>query len=93
MKKIISFVYFFCCSMLLFSVTAQAYIDPSAMTYIIQLAAGVAIAAGAGLSFYFRRLKRKLSGTKKGAPPAAETLPDDDDFGLGDYELEQDGQG
>lgn len=92
MKKLAAFLYFFVCSMLLFSVTAQAYIDPSAMTYIIQLVAGVAIAAGAGLSFYFRRIKRKLSGAAKKNDSAVRPVQDqdDDDFGLGDYEMEQD---
>ena len=92
MKKLASFLYFFVCSMLLFSLTAQAYIDPSAMTYIIQLVAGVAIAAGAGLSFYFRRLKRKLSGKKSAdsAAAAPQAPQDDDDFGLGDYDLDAD---
>ena len=61
MRKVLSFLYFFICASLLFSVTALAYIDPSAMTYVIQIIAGVAIAAGAAFGFYFRKLKRKFS--------------------------------
>ena len=34
------------------------YIDPSSMTYLIQIIAGVVIAAGAGLAFYWKRIKR-----------------------------------
>lgn len=72
------------------SATVSAYIDPSAMTYMIQLAAGVAIAAGAGFSFYLRKLKRKFSkgrGSRADVQSFA-SLADDDDIGYGDYELE-----
>lgn len=37
------------------------YIDPSVTTYLIQAIAGVAIAVGAGLAFYFRRAKKKMN--------------------------------
>ncbi|MCI8275419.1 MAG: hypothetical protein HFI66_07385 [Lachnospiraceae bacterium] len=88
-RKVFSFLYFFVCASLLFSVTALAYIDPSAMTYIIQIIAGVAIAAGAAFSFYFRRLRRKFSrfGKKKDTAVYYEDDTDDDDMGLGDYEI------
>ena len=88
-RKVFSFLYFFVCASLLFSVTALAYIDPSAMTYIIQIIAGVAIAAGAAFSFYFRRLRRKFSrfGKKKDTAVYYEDDTDDDDTGLGDYEI------
>ena len=92
MKKAAVFLYFFFFSSMLFSVTAQAYIDPSAMTYMIQIAAGVAIAAGAGLSYYFQRIKRRFSGRSKGAGRAvspSRALDDDDDTGYGDYELDE----
>lgn len=91
MKKVLQFGYFFLFASLLCSVTAFAYIDPSAMTYMIQLIAGIAIAAGAGASYYFRRLRRGVSrlGRKKDrAPQSFEAEDDDDDTGFGDYELE-----
>ena len=44
--------------------TALAYIDPSAMTYLIQIVAGVVIAAGAAVGFYWRRIKRAISKRK-----------------------------
>ena len=37
-----------------------AYIDPSSMTYLIQIIAGVVIAAGAGIGFYWKRIRRSL---------------------------------
>lgn len=90
MKKLLSFVFFFVFSMLLFSVTAFAYIDPSAMTYIIQIIAGVAIAAGAAFGFYWRKIKRAFTKRKKDADfeDVDYEIDDDDDEGLGDYELD-----
>lgn len=89
MKKPAQFIYFFGFGLMLSSVTALAYIDPSAMTYMIQLAAGVAIAAGAGFSFYLRKLKRRFSkGRNSRANLSSYAEDDDDDTGYGDYELE-----
>ena len=70
--------------------TVSAYIDPSAMTYMIQLVAGVAIAAGAGLSFYLRKLKRRFSKSRssRAAVRSYAIDDDDDDTGYGDYELD-----
>ena len=51
MKKIMlyvfSFMYFTINFILFFSINANAYIDPSVMTYVIQAVTGVAIAIGA----------------------------------------------
>lgn len=89
MKKAASFLYFFLFACLLSSVTALAYIDPSAMTYMIQLIAGIAIATGAGASYYFRRIKRKFSRRDQGRAAARSyDGDDDDDTGYGDYELD-----
>lgn len=91
MKKILKFLYFFICGVLLFSVTASAYIDPSAMTYIIQLVAGVAIAAGAAAGFYFRKARRMFSKFQR-KDHAADNWEydeeDTDETGLGDYDIE-----
>ena len=38
---------------------AASYVDPSVMTYVIQVAAGVVIAVGAGLGVYFRKAKKR----------------------------------
>ena len=67
--KIISkiiFVFFFVVSfMFLYSESVSAYIDPSVMTYAIQIIAGIAIAVGAFLGVYFRKIKKKV-GNKLG---------------------------
>ena len=42
----------------MFTVRVQAYIDPSVMTYAIQAVAGMAIAIGAVLGIYWRKIRR-----------------------------------
>ena len=70
MKKrclgLLKFVYFFTCFFMLLGNTSFAYIDPSAVTYIIQAVAGVLIAIGAAFTVYrhkimkfFRKQQRK----------------------------------
>ena len=61
---------------LLFTVRAEAYIDPSVMTYIIQAVAGVVIAIGAAIGIYFRKAKRKVQD-KLGLEETKEQESDD----------------
>lgn len=90
MNTLVPFTCLLACARPLSPGTVSAYIDPSAMTYMIQLVAGVAIAAGAGLSFYLRKLKRRFSKGRdsRAAVQSFAALDDDDDIGYGDYELE-----
>lgn len=55
----------FILSMLVFAKNAQAYIDPSALTYIIQAAAGLFIAGGAAIAIFWQRIKLFFSKRKK----------------------------
>lgn len=68
MKKILfrvgSFVYFFSAYFVLFSGHAHAYIDPSAVTYMIQAVAAVVIAIGAIFTVFRHKI---ASFFKKGA--------------------------
>lgn len=69
LKRMLSackFMYFFSCFFIMFGITSFAYVDPSAVTYIIQAVAGVFIAVGAVFTIYrhriakfFRKLKKK----------------------------------
>lgn len=71
MKKLYSlftFVLFFALGMIGLSFTANAYIDPSAMTYIVQVVVGIVVVGGASLGFYFSKIKRKLSRKKDDKP-------------------------
>ena len=59
--EIFGIMFFVVNFMLLFSVQASAYIDPSVMTYAIQAVAGVAIAVGAVVVVLWRKAKKKVS--------------------------------
>ena len=61
MKKIFAVTALAVCSMLMFGLNANAYIDPSVMTYLIQVIAGIVIAVGAVVGIYFRKAKKKVS--------------------------------
>ena len=60
MKRFLSLLYFTVGLMFVFSSTACAYIDPSVMTYTIQVVAGVVVAVGAVVGIYWRRAKKKV---------------------------------
>ena len=49
----------------------SAYIDPSSMTYLIQIVAGVVVAAGAGVGFYWKRIRRYFRNKKREKEEAA----------------------
>lgn len=63
MKRLGLLLYFTLCFLLLFTTSAYAYIDPSVMTYTIQVIAGVAVAVGAFFAIYWRRAKKKVKDT------------------------------
>ncbi len=52
----IATAFFFLNGINLFTITAQAYIDPSAVTYVIQAVAGVIIAIGACLTIFRHKI-------------------------------------
>ena len=44
----------------MFSMNIGGYLDPSVMTYAIQVVAGVIVAVGAIVGIYWRKAKRKV---------------------------------
>lgn len=70
MKKVLlrtaKFVYFYGCFWFLFTIPSQAYIDPSAVTYVIQAVAGVLIALGAALTIFRHKIFAFFKKNKKG---------------------------
>lgn len=60
MKKVLfwvaNFLFFFECGMIMMMKPVHAYIDPSAVTYIIQAVAGVVIAIGALLTIFRHKI-------------------------------------
>ena len=63
--KIVSFIYFFSCFFVVFTMHVHAYIDPSVVTYIIQGVAGVLIALGALFSIFRHKIFAFFKGKKK----------------------------
>lgn len=76
MKKILGYTglvaYFGVCFWYYFTLTAQAYIDPSVATYLIQAIAGALIALGAVFTIFRHKILALFKGKKK-----AETSTDD----------------
>lgn len=55
---LLRYIYFTPLLFLMFTIRVNAYIDPSVMTYAIQAVAGMAIAIGAVLGIYWRKIRR-----------------------------------
>ena len=60
MKKILRYVYVMSCVTVAMSSNVSAYLDPSVMTYTIQVVAGVLVAVGAVAGIAWRRAKKKI---------------------------------
>jgi len=79
--------------MMLFSVTALAYIDPAAMTFMIQIFAGLAIAIGATFGLYYRKVKRFLKKLFSKEDASVDNWEydenDDDQTGYADYPIDE----
>ena len=73
LSKIAQVTFFAAAFAVLFSGTADAYIDPSVMNYAIQAVAGVVIAVGAAAGIYWRKAKKKID---KGEPEVWDALED-----------------
>ena len=54
--SVVKFKYFYVASLFLFSTVAFAYIDPSAVTYVIQAVAGAVIAIGALITVFRHKI-------------------------------------
>ena len=63
--KAFRFIYFFDCFFILLGNTSFAYIDPSAVTYVIQAVAGAAIAVGAACTVYRHKIMKFFRTWKK----------------------------
>ncbi|MDI9567029.1 hypothetical protein [Candidatus Brevifilum fermentans] len=61
MKKFLKISFIVVVIMLLFPRPVYAYLDPSVVTYAIQVVVGMVIAVGAVIYIYWRQAKQKLS--------------------------------
>ena len=60
MKGLFKYLYFGICMMFMLVVPVNAYVDPSIMTFTVQVIAGVAVAVGAVVGIAWRRAKKKV---------------------------------
>ena len=60
MKKVLRYVYVMSCVTVAMSSNVSAYLDPSVMTYTIQVVAGILVAVGAVVGIAWRRAKKKI---------------------------------
>lgn len=66
MKKKIGIVFYISiCLLFLLSTVSLGYLDPSAMTYMIQVAAAIVIAMSTGVGIILYKIKRKFFKKKK----------------------------
>jgi hypothetical protein len=66
---------FVCCQFLLLA-NGAAYLDPSTMTYVIQIAAGAVIAGGAAIAVFWHKIKRFFKRAFKGGAEGRPAAPD-----------------
>lgn len=59
------FAFYFVCLTTVFTVHAAAYIDPATTSYVIQIVAGIVIAAGTAIGIFWNKIKRKIKKTEK----------------------------
>lgn len=78
--KVIKYLYFILCMVSMFSIPAAAYVDPSVMTYTIQVIAGVAVAVGAVVGVVWRRAKKKVQNKLGIDENAKKEVEEDIDF-------------
>ncbi|MGN0435973.1 MAG: hypothetical protein ACI4D8_05010 [Wujia sp.] len=83
LKKIISctFVcgFMFFHFMLFFGLNGQAYIDPSVITYLIQVISGIVVSLGAFFGVYGRKIKKAI-GNKLGLSENSHKIVESDDI-------------
>lgn len=85
------FMYFFTFIMLVCSKNVCAYIDPSTVTYLVQIVAAVFVAIGAALTVYRHKIVAFFKGTKKDESDDKEKKKDtmEDKDGVVDIHLEE----
>lgn len=77
MKKYLCCAYMTVCVMMAMTISASAYLDPSVMTYTIQVVAGVLVAVGAMAGIAWRRAKKRIQD-KLGIDEIAKKEVEDD---------------
>ena len=64
MKKLIKILYVLICTTIIFQKVDYCYLDPSAMTYVIQIGAAVGITIATSIGIFFYKIKRFFKNKK-----------------------------
>lgn len=70
-------IFLTCSLMVAMTMNASAYLDPSVMTYTIQVVAGVVVAVGAVVGVYWRKAKKKVQNSLGMDENAKKTVEED----------------
>ena len=70
-------IFLTCSLMVAMTMNASAYLDPSVMTYTIQVVAGVVVAVGAVVGVYWRKAKKKVQNSLGMDENANKTVEED----------------
>lgn len=68
-KKIGIMLYVFIVTIIILCKESYCYLDPSAMTYLIQVVAGIVITMGSVIGIFFYKIKRFFKNRKKQNSP------------------------
>ena len=70
-------IFLTCSLMVAMTMNVSAYLDPSVMTYTIQVVAGVVVAVGAVVGVYWRKAKKKVQNSLGMDENAKKTVEED----------------
>ena len=70
-------IFLTCSLMIAMTMNVSAYLDPSVMTYTIQVVAGVGVAVGAVVGVYWRKAKKKVQNSLGMDENAKKTVEED----------------
>ncbi|MBR1540026.1 MAG: hypothetical protein IJ629_02450 [Clostridia bacterium] len=76
-KKILFSLYISFCIIFVFTNVCYGYLDPSAMTYVIQVVAAIFIAISTSIGILFYKIKRKFFHKKKNKESTIEEINDE----------------
>lgn len=64
-KKVLKIAYFLICTIIILTKESYGYLDPSAMTYIIQIIAAVGITIATSVGIFFYKIKKVFKKKKQ----------------------------
>lgn len=77
-QKLLLITWIFINIVLLYTSVSMAYLDPSAMTYIVQVVAAIVIGLSTSIGIFFYKIKRKFRKKKDVSGEDGEEVVDED---------------